>query len=55
MEISAKLSLEQEFKLQVLREQVQGLSREEAQDFLLELFRQMMIKDNIVKNLLKNA
>ena len=55
MEISATLSLEQQFKLQVLREQVKNLSQEQAQDYLIEVFRQMMVKDNLVKQLLKNA
>jgi len=50
-----KLSLEQEFKLQVLRDQVKGLSQEQAQEYVLELFRQMMVKDNLVKHLLKAA
>lgn len=55
MDLSGQLSLEQKFKLKVLHEQVQSLSKEEAQDYLLEMFRQMMVKDNLVKNLLKNA
>ena len=55
MELSAQLSLEQQFKLKVLEEQVQDLSREQAQEYLLEMFRQMMVKDNLVKHLLKNA
>ena len=54
MEIPAKLSLEQQFKLQVLRDQVKVLSKEQAQEYLIEVFRQMMVKDNLVKNLLKN-
>lgn len=49
---SNSLSMEQQFKLRVLSEQVQGLSREQAQDYLMEVMRQMMVKDNIVKNLL---
>lgn len=55
MDFSAQLSLEQQFKLKVLQEQVQGLSKEQAQEYLLEMFRQMMVKDNLVKHLLKNA
>lgn len=55
MDKSNSLSLEQQFKLQVLQEQVKTLSKEQAQEFLLELFRQMMVKDNLVKQLLKNA
>ena len=55
VDLSGQLSMEQQFKLKVLHEQVQGLSKEQAQEYLLEMFRQMMVKDNLVKNLLKNA
>ncbi|MGL4879799.1 MAG: NblA/ycf18 family protein [Waterburya sp.] len=55
MDLSAQLSLEQQFKLKVLQEQVQSLSKEQAQEYLLEMFRQMMVKDNLVKNLLRDA
>ena len=55
MDFSAQLSLEQQFKLKVLQEQVNDLSKEQAQEYLLEMFRQMMVKDNLVKHLLKNA
>ena len=54
MDIPAQLTLEQQFKLQVLKEQVEGLTKEQAQDYLLEVFRQMMVKDNLVKHLLRN-
>ncbi|MGK7896414.1 MAG: NblA/ycf18 family protein [Xenococcus sp. (in: cyanobacteria)] len=50
-----QLSLEQQFKLQVLKEQVQNLSQEEAKEYLLEMFRQMMVKDNLFKQLIKQA
>ncbi|ELS02331.1 Phycobilisome degradation protein nblA [Xenococcus sp. PCC 7305] len=50
-----QLSMEQQFKLQVLSKQVQNLSQEEAQEYLLEMFRQMMVKDNLFKHLLKHA
>jgi hypothetical protein len=55
MDLPARLSMEQQFKLQVLREEVKSLNQEQAQEYLLELFRQMMVKDNLVKHLLKNA
>jgi hypothetical protein len=54
MEISNQLSLEQQFKLQIFREQAKSLSQEQAQECLIELFRQMMVKDNLFKHLLKN-
>ncbi len=49
------LSLEQQFKLQVVKDQVSGLSLEQAQEYVVEVMRQMMVKDNLVKHLLKNA
>lgn len=52
---ASQLSIEQQFRLQVLSEQVQNLSQEEAQEYLLEMFRQMMVKDNLFKHLLKHA
>ncbi len=55
MDMSASLTLEQKFKLQVLKDQVKDLSREQAQDYLIEVFRQMMVKDNVMKQLFKNA
>ncbi|MBL1209276.1 NblA/ycf18 family protein [Geminocystis sp. GBBB08] len=55
METPAKLSLEQQFKLEVLKDQVKKLSREQSQEYLIEVFRQMMVKDNLMKQLLKNA
>ncbi len=55
MDISANLTLEQKFKLQVLKDQVKNLSQEQAQEYLMEVFRQMMVKDNLMKQLLKGA
>ncbi|KPQ33862.1 MAG: Phycobilisome degradation protein nblA [Phormidesmis priestleyi Ana] len=41
-----ELSLEQQYTLRVLSEQVKALSREEAHQSLIDLYRQMMIKEN---------
>lgn len=49
------LSLEQQFKLKIVQDQVGGLSLEQAQEYVVEVMRQMMVKDNLVKHLLKNA
>jgi hypothetical protein len=54
MEIPKQLTMEQEFKLQVFKEQVKNLNQDQAQECLIELFRQMMVKDNLFKHLLKN-
>ncbi|MBW4511275.1 MAG: NblA/ycf18 family protein [Scytonematopsis contorta HA4267-MV1] len=55
MNLPTELSMEQQFRLQTLRDQVKNLSREEAQTYLLEVLRQMMVKDNLVKHLLKEV
>ncbi|MFM7425171.1 MAG: NblA/ycf18 family protein [Elainella sp.] len=55
MDLPMELSLEQQFNLKVYEDQVQELSHEEVQQFLLEVLRQLMIKDNILKHLLKQA
>jgi len=48
-----ELSMEQQFMLQVIKDQVRGLSLEQAQSYVVEIMRQMMVKDNLVKHLLK--
>jgi Phycobilisome degradation protein nblA len=55
MNFPTELTVEQQFRLQTLKEQVKSLNQEEAQTFLLEVMRQMMVKDNLVKHLLKQA
>ena len=48
------LSMEQQFKLQVLREEVKRLSQDQAQEYLLEVMRQNMVKENLLKHWMKN-
>lgn len=55
MDVPMKLSLEQEFNLKMYEEQVKSLSPEEAKAFLLEVLRQLMVKDNMLKHLMKQA
>jgi hypothetical protein len=55
MDFPIGLSLEQKFNLKVYEEQVKGLSQEQAQEFLLEVLRQLMIKDNVIKHLFKQT
>ncbi|MGB3615046.1 MAG: NblA/ycf18 family protein [Elainellaceae cyanobacterium] len=54
MNIPMELSLEQRFNLKVYEEQVKGLSPEESRQFLLEVLRQLMVKDNMLKHLMKH-
>jgi len=53
MQFSNELTLEQQFKMQVWREEVRNLSQAEAQEYLLKVMHQLMVKDNLIKNLLK--
>ena len=41
--------------MQIYSQQVKNISLEEAQRLLIELMRQSMIKNNIIKDLLKNG
>ncbi len=54
MSQSTNLSLEQELNLTVFAKQVQNLTPEEAKKLLVELNRQIVIKDNLYRDLLKH-
>jgi Phycobilisome degradation protein nblA len=54
MNQSNQLSLEQEFNVRAFADQVQQMSREQSQEFLLRLYEQMIIKETIYKELLKS-
>jgi hypothetical protein len=45
------ISLEQEFKLQVLSLHIQNLSQEQLRKLLLKAVRQSICKDNLIKRL----
>ncbi|MFQ4146045.1 MULTISPECIES: NblA/ycf18 family protein [Chlorogloeopsis] len=49
-----KLSLEQEFSIRCFADQVQHMSREQAHEFLLMLYKQMIIQDITYQQLLKH-
>ena len=49
-----KLSLEQQFSIRSFEHQVQDMSREQAQEFLINLYTQMMMQENSYRNLLKH-
>ena len=55
MEIPMELSLEQKFNLKLYEEQIKELSQEESQKFLLEVLRQLMVKDNMLKHFMKQS
>lgn len=49
-----ELSMEQEFSIRSFSDQVDRMSREQAQEFLVNLYRQMMLKEEMYKNFLKH-
>jgi len=50
-----ELSLEQQFQIRRMQDAAEGMSREQALDLLLQASRQLMIKDNLIRDLLKKA
>ncbi len=54
MSNSADLSLEQKFSLRSFQTQVEKMSREQAQDFLLRLYEEMLVRENMYKEFLKH-
>jgi Phycobilisome degradation protein nblA len=50
-----QLSLEQEFSLSKYELHVKALSQDRAQEFLIEAFRQLMVKDNVIRSLVKSS
>lgn len=49
-----ELSLEQQFSIRSFETQVQHMSREQAQDFLIKLYEQMMVRENMYKSFIKH-
>ncbi|AGF51642.1 phycobilisome degradation protein NblA [Synechocystis salina LEGE 06155] len=49
------LSLEQKFQLQCLQQEYQELDREQTVNYLLETMQQIMVRDNLIRDLMKNS
>ncbi|WP_295616669.1 NblA/ycf18 family protein [Chamaesiphon sp. GL140_3_metabinner_50] len=54
MSKSFDLSLEQQFNIRSFEHQVKDMSHVQAQEFLVNLYRQMVLQENSYKNLLKH-
>ena len=50
----AELTLEQQFSLRSFETQVDQMSREQAQEFLVKLYEQMVLRENMYKHFLKH-
>ncbi|WP_404786952.1 NblA/ycf18 family protein [Altericista sp. CCNU0014] len=53
MDSSIELTLEQEFTLRRFSDLVQQMSREQAQDFLIDQYKLMMIQQTLYRELLQ--
>ncbi|MBD1824788.1 NblA/ycf18 family protein [Cyanobacteria bacterium FACHB-63] len=48
-----ELSLEQQFSIRSFETQVQQMSREQAQEFLVKLYEQMLMRETMYRHFLK--
>ena len=51
---SVQLSLEQQFQLRSFETQVNKMSREQAQQFLVKMFEQMIMRETMYKQFLRH-
>jgi hypothetical protein len=51
----SELTLEQQFEMRRIRDAATNMSREQALDMLVQASRLLMIKTNVVRNLLSNT
>jgi hypothetical protein len=49
-----ELTLEQQFTLRSFSSQVEKMSHDQARDFLIDLYKQMMIRETMYKGFLKH-
>lgn len=49
------LTLQQQFSLKLYQDQVELLSEDEAKELLVQVLRQQMVKDNLIKDLIKRS
>jgi hypothetical protein len=54
-ELSLELTLEQQFQMRIMEEQVAGMPQQQMQELLLQASRLLMVKDNVIRSLIKKA
>jgi hypothetical protein len=54
-EISLELTLEQQFQMRLMEEQVGDMTQQQVQDLLLQASRLLMLKDNVIRSLVKQV
>lgn len=49
------LTLEQQFQMKLVEQSAENMNREQMQELLVEISRLLMLKDNIIKGLMKEC
>ncbi len=52
---SFELSLEQQFQMRLMEQSAQQMTREQMQDLLIKAARLLMLKDNVIRDLIKSC
>jgi hypothetical protein len=52
---SYDLTMEQQFQMRLMEESAKAMSREQALDLLVQASQLLMVKDNVIKNLLRRT
>lgn len=52
---SFELTLEQQFQMRLMEESAQKMTREQMQDLLIQSARLLMLKDNVIRDLIKGC
>jgi Phycobilisome degradation protein nblA len=55
IDLPLALTLEQQFELKKLESDVLRVPQDQAQEMIVELIRQLMVKNNVIKHLLKKC
>nr|QUE29979.1 nblA [Erythrocladia irregularis] len=54
MDFANELSLEQQFKLAIYDDKISKLTHKQSHNYLIDILKEMMIMDNIIKHMVKN-
>ena len=52
---SFELNLEQQFHIRLMQASVEEMTREQMQDLLIQSTRLIMLKDNVIRDLIKSC
>uniref|UniRef100_B8HRV7 Phycobilisome degradation protein nblA n=1 Tax=Cyanothece sp. (strain PCC 7425 / ATCC 29141) TaxID=395961 RepID=B8HRV7_CYAP4 len=54
-DLSLELTFEQQFQMRLMEEQVGSMSQQQAKELLLQASKLLMMKDNVIRSLIKKA